>query len=67
MSGLISLGLFSVLDVFPAALLHTVRLEEPYQPHFIPPIWGHAVAGTQNSVPSPLGRPKKASNPRIEK
>jgi len=39
---------------------------EPYHPHSIPPIGGHAVAGAQNSFPSPLSRPKKASTPKFK-
>jgi len=40
---------------------------EPYQPHFLPPNWGaHAVKRAQNSVPSPLSFPKKASTHKLK-
>jgi len=31
-----------------------------------PPIGGHAVSGTQTSVPSTLSPPKKSSNPKLK-
>jgi len=47
-----------------------IRLDmhtQPYHPHYIPPNWGGTLPqGTQNSVPSPLSPPEKASIPQIE-
>ena len=41
---------------------------EPYQPHSVPPNWGRPTLsqGAQNSVPSPLSPPEKASIPKLK-
>ena len=47
------------------SLLTHYIFSEPFQSHSMPPIGGNAVTGPENSVPSPLRSPMKASIPQF--